>query len=177
MYEVAMQRFYPLLSDNASRPQYTWLSPDLQLGRRTYAMRETYEKLWRITSEDAVVQHNPEVVPNDLFHGLYADRQMAAEGQGCGAALGGDPDLCGGVFPPLRKLFNSPERADSGKLDALCGDLSISHLVVKDTDPVWKDKTTWVWSREPVLANDFARVFQCGQPPKRGAKPGSPALR
>ena len=30
---------------------------------------------------------------------------------------------------------------------------------------------------KPVLANDFARVFQCGQPPKRGAKPGSPALR
>jgi hypothetical protein len=172
MYEVAMQRFYPLLSDNAGLPRYTWLSPDRQLGRRTYAMRETYEKLWRITSDDAVVQHNPEVVPNDLFHGLYAARQMAAEGQGCGAAFGGNPDPCGGIFPPLRKLFNSPETTDSGRLDALCADLSISHLVVKDTDPVWKDKTSWVWSREPVLANDFARVFQCGQPPRRGGNSG-----
>jgi hypothetical protein len=177
MYEVAMQRFYPLLSDSASRPQYAWLSPDLQLGRRTYALRETYEKLQRMTTDQAVLQHNPKVVLGDLYYGLYADRQMAAEGEGCGAAFGGNPDLCGEVFPPLARLFNSPERADSGKLDALCGDLSISHLVVKDTDPVWKDKTTWVWSREPVLANDFARVFQCGQPPKRGAKPGSPALR
>jgi len=35
--------------------------------------------------------------------------------------------------------------------------------VAKDTYKVWADKKSWVWKKQPILANRYARTFLCGR--------------
>ena len=76
-------------TDKVEIPRYHWLAPDHQLGERTYALRQVYERLKSELPGNALVQQNPNGVPGDLFYGLYADRQTAAETSSCGVAFGG----------------------------------------------------------------------------------------
>ena len=156
VYDVTMLRIYPLLLDSLNIPRYHWLAPDHHLGERTYALREVYERLGRELPENAIVQQNPNAIPGDLFYGLYADRQTAVETPSCGVVFGGDASLCESVLTPVREVF---ERADNP--DPVCRQLSISALIVKDTDGVWSDKTSWVWRKTPLIGNSYARAFLC----------------
>ena len=160
-YDVFMFRFYPVLSDNSTLRMYRWLSPDRSLGKRTYALRQLYEELRVKLPERAIVQHNPRANPGDLFYGLYADRQAAAETSACGVVFGGDPARCPGMIAALDTLFEKPGLLDPNAVDAICGKLSISALVVKDSDKVWADPNSWVWKKEPVLANQYGRAYLC----------------
>ena len=67
-----------MLSDRGAVPLLPWMTPDRQLGRRTYAVREAYEWADRVTPQGAVFQHNPEVLVQDTAALLYADRQAVA---------------------------------------------------------------------------------------------------
>jgi len=150
VYEACMLRFYYVAVVDFD-------------GRRTYALRQAYEGLKNHLPQDAIVQHNPNAIPGDPFYGLYADRQAAAETSQCGVVFGGDPALCAGIIGPINNLFDKPRAVDAGRVDGVCKDLSIDALVVKDTDKVWADKSSWVWKKQPDLANDYARVFLCGK--------------
>ena len=162
LYEVSMLRFFPVISDRFAIPKYAFLAMDQSLGRRTYAVREAYEKLKQVLPGDAVVQHNPNTNPGDLPYGLYADRQTAADTAGCGVVFGGDTKLCNSLIPQLNRLFLQPGGVQANEVDSVCRQLSIDALVVKDTDRVWRDRDGWVWKKAPYIANDYARVFLCG---------------
>ncbi len=161
-YDVVMLRIYPILLDDLAIPRYHWLAPDHNLGERTYALRQVYEKLSSELPKRAIVQQNPNASPGDLFYGLYADRQTAAETESCGVVFGGPASLCPGILTPINQLFAS-SNLDSAQVDMVCRNLSIDALVVKDTDSVWQDKTSWVWAREPLMGNAYARAFLCGR--------------
>ncbi len=161
-YGLVKIRFYPLLSDFTSTPLYAWLSPDRNLGERTFALRAIYDELRRRTPAGAVFQHNPNTNPSDFFHGIYADRQVAAETQGCGVNHGGDASLCKSWYGPINDLFEDPKAFDETQIDELCRRLSIDVLVVKDTDKVWKDRQSWAWKRTPILRNGYGSAFLCG---------------
>jgi hypothetical protein len=162
LYEVSMFRLFPVISDRFAIPRNFWLSGDRNLGRRTYAVRELYDQLRNELPQRAIVQHNPKASPGDLFYGLYADRQAAAETSSCGAVLGGDPAPCPNMIGILNDVFEKPGAVEANRVDGICRDLSIDALVVKDTDKVWADRNSWVWRKKPHLANDYARVFLCG---------------
>jgi hypothetical protein len=162
LYELFMGRFFLLISDASKNPVY-FVMYSRNIGRRTYALREVYEELKKTLPDRAIVQHNPNAAPGDVFYGLYADRQAAAETSACGTVFGGDPALCPGVIGPINELFERPGAVDAGHVDGICRDLSIDALVVKDTDKVWADKNSWVWKKQPDLANDYARAFLCGK--------------
>ena len=34
-------------------------------------------------------------------------------------------------------------------------------FVAKDTDAVWRDRESWVWSGKPIFANGYVRLFAC----------------
>ena len=156
MYDVTMLRIYPLLLDSLNIPRYHWLAPDHHLGERTYALREVYERLGRELPEKAIVQQNPNAVPGDLFYGLYADRQTAVETPSCGLVFGGDAALCETILTPVREVFDH-----GANVDQVCRMLSISAVIVKDTDAAWNDKGSWVWKREPLIGNSYGRAFLC----------------
>lgn len=159
--DLCVSRFLPMIEDATNIPGYRWRSPDHNLGKRTYALRQLYEELKRKLPETAVMQHNPRTNPGDLFQGLYADRQLAAETLQCGTVFGGDPLLCRQIIGPIDDLFEKPGAVDAAQVDASCKALSINALIVKDTDAVWADKNSWVWKRQPLIANPHARAFLC----------------
>jgi hypothetical protein len=167
--EAASLRVYPIVSDLADIPRYQWLAMDHELGRRTYALRSVYERLKTELPPGAIVQHNPNGDPGDLPYGLYADRPVAAETPGCGVLFGGDPKLCASVQASLKPVFGGSSPA--GQVDHTCSEWSIAALLIKDTDPAWTDKGSWVWHRLPGIATEFVRTFSCGdQTPIRSAR-------
>jgi hypothetical protein len=159
LYDLAILRFYPLLSDAGLVPKIEWLARDGQLGRRTYANREAYQWLRARTPLQAIIQQNPDPVYQDTFYGLYANRQTVAEDSNCGAGFGGDPRECGPVLARLTPLFAAG--AGSGSFADTCQNLPIDILAAKDTDQAWQDRNSWVWTRTPIFANDFVRLFSC----------------
>jgi hypothetical protein len=162
VYEVVKIRFYPLQSDMALAHLERWLSQDRNVGARTFALRQVYEELKRRTPASAVFQTNPDAEPQDNFHGMYADRQLAAGTSSCGVVFGGDASLCQSRIGEIEALFQNPKDFDSAGIDKACRQLSIDVLVVKDTDKVWQDRESWVWHRTPMVANSYGRAFDCG---------------
>jgi hypothetical protein len=132
------------------------LDPDDDLGLRDFSARQVYEKLNRILPASAVVQHNPSDA-QDIMAGLYANRQFAIMDLGTAVTFTGDPTGPEAVLAPLEQLYN-------GELNqplSVCRELGIDALIVKDVDPVWEDKNSWVW-RLPVLAKaDMVIAVDC----------------
>jgi hypothetical protein len=158
VYDLAILRFFPLLSDMGKVQNITWLANDRLLGLRTAANREAYEWLCARTPESAVIQPNPEPIYQDTFYGAYGHRQSVAVGVACGSLFGGDRRECAPLMPVLSGLF-----AGGGEqpFQSTCRTLPIDVVVAKDTDAAWRDRTSWVWTGHPIFHNDFVRLFAC----------------
>jgi hypothetical protein len=110
-----------------------------------------------------VLQYNPRGADLFLFH-LYADRQAAAGDDSCGSTFGGDPEKCEQACRYIDAAFNIPNATHRWNMDRFCDMYQINLLVATNSDPVWKDGESWVWTRSPLLANDTMRAFRCGGP-------------
>jgi hypothetical protein len=160
MYDQALLRFYPLLSDYKVLPKVAWLARDEKLGQRTYANREAYAWLRTHSTARSLIQQNPKQEIQDTFYGLYADRGTLAEDVECATTFGGDPKACIPLQRMLLPLFAGD--ASSESLGAACAALpEMDFIVAKDTDAVWGREESWVWKRAPLFANSFVRVFRC----------------
>jgi hypothetical protein len=155
-YEVFMIRMAPVLYDRWGIAGIGWMEPDWKLGKRNYAVRSLYEALNAQLPSSATIQHNPNT-KNFIPHGLYSGHDAAAGAPDCGIAFGGDPQLCRQRVARLAALF-----ANQGNPERVCQDYQLDVLVAKDTDPAWRDRTSWVWSEPPLVANAYARAFRCG---------------
>ena len=156
IYDLAILRFYPFLSDLGKVPEIAWLGNDNLVGLRTLANREAYEWLRARTPETSVVQQNPQPVYQDTFFGAYGHRQTIAVGGDCGSGFGGDQRECASVMKTLVPLF-----AGAQVMADVCRTLPISFIVAKDTDQAWRDHSSWIWSETPVFRNNFVRIFAC----------------
>jgi hypothetical protein len=164
LYDLTMLRAYPVLLDELAIPRYHWLAPDHKLGERTYALRASYEALDKILPASAIVQQNPNMNPGDMFYGLYANRQTAAEGLSCGAVFGGPQALCAATLAGIEPLFSSSAHLSYAQVETICRDNSIAAVVVKDTDSAWRDSDSWIWKARPAIANAYSRAFLCAPP-------------
>jgi hypothetical protein len=156
-YDLAILRFYPVLSDVGVVPKLFWLSGDQRLGQRTTANREAYEWLRDRTTRQAIIQQNPEVF-QDNFYGLYGQRQTMAGGKGCLTTFGGSPADCA---PLLQRLNSFYDGGASETLEAACRALPVDVFIAKDTDVAWRDRASWVWKSAPRFANGFVRIYFC----------------
>jgi hypothetical protein len=157
-YDLAILRFFPVLSDAGRVPKIGWLGMDQRGGLRTYANREAYEWLRARTPLRATVQQNPDPSYQDTYFGLYGQRQTVASNTLCGTEFGGDFGECKPILARLRQVYSG------GKAEALenaCGALPVDVFVVKDTDAAWRERSSWVWTGRPVFQNEFVRVFAC----------------
>ncbi len=157
VYDLAILRFYPVLSDAGVLPAIDWMSPDRKFGERTYANREAYEWLRAHTPARAVIQQNPRPVFQDTFYGMYGHRQTVAADPTCGAAFGGDPRGCAAILTVLAPLYSGGSRA----FEDACARLHIDVFVARDSDPAWRDRESWIWTRRPVFTNPYVRLFAC----------------
>ncbi len=159
VYDLAILRFYPVLSDAGKVPPLAWMGSDRLLGWRTAANREAYEWLRARTPETAVVQQYPEPFIEDVYSGAYGQRQAAAMGGDCTAVFGGDSRECAALMRPLSGLFAAGSGTDA--LASVCRSLPIDVIVARDTDAAWRDRDSWVWTGDPIYHNDFVRLFAC----------------
>lgn len=160
-YEVILLRSYLPLMEARKVPIADWFSKTAATGRRSFDARVVYEQLRRDLPPDAIIQANP-THWNDLYHGLYAQRQTAAFDRLCGSVLGGDPAPCPAMQAELAPLFWG-----NGDVDRACDAWNISALTVKDDDPVLKDRSGWPWTRPPLVATEHVRAVRCGSGPYR----------
>ena len=159
VYDLAITRAYPILADAGAVPPLDWMSPDRHFGERTYAVREGYEWTLAATPADASIQFNPKVVFQETPEMLYAARQEVASDPKCNTTFGGDPRQCAPLVARLNALY-AP--ASSDLLAQTCSSLHMNIVVAKDTDAVWKDRQSWVWTETPAFANRYIRLFLCG---------------
>jgi len=158
-YQVFMLRMFPVLVDRGAFRGLSWTDPDRQFGKRAYALRSAYEVLDAQLPSSAVLQSNPHA-KDPILYMLYSGHDAAAGDAGCGTDFGGDSGLCALRVQKLAGLFTFPDGSD---LDAVCQEYGIDAFVVEDLDRVWREPSSWVWSRRPVVANDYVRAFRCGQ--------------
>jgi hypothetical protein len=118
IYDLAIERAYPMLADRGKIPPMDWMSSDRDFGRRTYAARLAYEWLKRATPETAAVQGNPHVMFQDTLGMLYADRHMVAEDTACMVSLGGEARECAPLLSRLETAFPAAGQAVSSIQDA-----------------------------------------------------------
>jgi hypothetical protein len=163
VYELAMMRAYPILADHEIISGAMEITPDDDLGLRDFDARQVYEKLGRILPVSAVVQHNPSGA-QDIMAGLYANRQFAIMDLATAATFTGDPASSERVLEPLMALF-AGERNDPR---AVCRQLGIDALVVKDVDPAWNDPAGWVWHTPILAGSDMAIALDCRSPAPTG---------
>jgi hypothetical protein len=155
-YEVILLRSYLPLMEARKVPIADWFSKTAETGRRNFDARVVYEELRRDLPRDAIVQGNP-TKWDDLYYGLYAQRQTAAFDRVCGSTFGGDPGPCSAMQAELAPLFSG-----AGNIDRACDAWNISALIVKDDDPVFKDRSAWPWTRAPLAAAERVRSVRCG---------------
>src|SRR5208337_520020 len=92
-YEVFMLRMFPVLYDRGAIAGPSWVDPDRQFGKRTYALRSAYEVLDAQLPPSAVLQSNPSK-EDPILHMLYSGHDAAAGNGECGTTFGGDPGVC-----------------------------------------------------------------------------------
>lgn len=160
-YQLIELRLYSVAADHWSTFRRSWMDGDGQLGKRTYALRRAYEELDRDIRPASVVQFNPLTVvyvPNLL----YTAHPAAAVGQDCGTEFGGRVSNCTPRIQELSRMFGDTAPSDEEQVDEICRANGIDVLLAKDTDPVWWNRASWVWRKQPVVANAYARAFLCG---------------
>jgi hypothetical protein len=160
-YELAINRFFPLLADGGIIQTYPWLAPDRQAGRRNYAQREAGAWAAASTPPTAMVQFNPHTDTQNTSALLYSDRPMLAGNETCLSTFGGDPALCAGLIATLDRVYPPAGQAAPPDLEGICRALPIGLLAAGDTDPAWTDRHSWVWTQTPVFANRYVRLFRC----------------
>jgi len=164
--QVFMLRMFPILLDRGeiARPDWpAWVVANPQFGKRAYALRSAYQALDTHLPSSAVLQSKPR--PGDaILHMLYSGRDAAAGNGDCGVDFGGDANACALRLRRLDHLFEFPDGSD---LDSACRAYGIDAVVVENLDPVWKELSSWVWTRQPDVANDYVRAFRC---PTAGGK-------
>ncbi len=160
-YEIAIVRFYPILADRGVLPPLEWMAPDRHFGQRNYAARTAYEWVRATTPETAALQYNPGVDQQETDAMLYADRRIVAAGRRCDTPYGGDPKLCGPMVARLEQLYPAAGQPAGASLEEVCRNLPIDVIVARDTDPVWHDPHSWVWTGKPVFSNAYIRLFGC----------------
>jgi hypothetical protein len=123
-----------------------------------------YTQLNASTPRDAVVQFNPYRkdaywIAADLI-GVGHQTAIISDKQGCGSELGGDPGGCPVMAAAIDTLYKG---ATAEQARAMCHQFGIQYLVARVYDPVWKSKSTWVWTLDPVVSYDEFRALDCRQ--------------
>ncbi len=162
-YQVVDLRVYPILHDLWVSNGPSWMDTDRQAGRRNFALRSVYDQLATTVPRDAVVQYNPEAAAY-IPHLLYSGHDAAMGMPRCGAVFGGDIARCEQRAAAIEPFFEQAIPGDGSRLDDVCTRYGISVVVVEDSDPAWKVPGGWVWNRNTLVSNSYARAFGCGVP-------------
>ena len=162
VYQLCRLRVYALLSDRNHWQNYLQMAN----GNNAFSLRSAYAELDLIVPANAIVQYNPDsTITTHML--VYSRYQQADGGPGCLAPFGGSAAECAPVQAGLQAIFDPHSGGASLKadVDGICQSLHINVLLVNALDPVWNRKDSWVWQDTPIIQNEFARAYKCGNSP------------
>jgi hypothetical protein len=160
IYQALMFRFALPLAAAAEHSRH---DPAVNgLAHNAYISAIGYSQLSAAIPRDAIVQFNPHVPtifwesPDLLGVGhqvaISTDRGM------CGSELGGDPSGCPEMSSSIDALFKG---ASTDQAQTTCAQFGIQYLIVRASDPAWKDLHGWVWMLNPVVSDEEFRALDC----------------
>jgi hypothetical protein len=151
LYNLASIRAHPLLG-----PELALFDPMFDRPALDHQLRRAYSWANAQLPADAVVQHNPAIARHIYDFGLYGRNRVAvadADAVVYGAAKA-DVDarlaIIGSIFTALLDPDAVRTRATGESIDV---------FVVSDADPVWADRTSWVWTTKPIYADSRVRLL------------------
>lgn len=156
--DVVLLRFWPALVDHNVAGFPNGLSPDTQLGKRTYAARLAYSFVRDQLPMDLVVQPNPEG-GIDRQSGLYGTRQIAISAN---APFNVPVSLLEKNVARISEIFKAEDDRDWERIDRLCQEMFIDVLVVDDLDPLWGNLFLLSQQRDPLYENGYFAIYKCG---------------
>jgi len=156
--DLTAARTWPILVDLNIVGFPNELSPDIRLGERTYAGRQTYDYIQTHVPDTLIIQNNP-AINLERPSGLYGNHQMAISDR---TAYGIPADEYQQMTEGIREIFDAQNVLDWNLLDQICNNYSIDAIVVGDTDPLWSSIDDLGRERPPIYKNNFYAVFTCG---------------
>ena len=179
--QVILDRVRVPLTDAGLLPRVVVAERVPHIGLRFGEIERGMAEAARLTPTDSIVQGNPHSRFQPVFL-LYASRQMAASDDGCNTPFGGDPAACAPLVNTLVRLFGGegphfqgasrliqppitfdPAFVTPASFSQVCASAKLGAVVANYSDPVWHDRSSWVWQLRPAYANSTVRVFTCPQ--------------
>jgi hypothetical protein len=157
IFSLSMLRVWPMFIDAGVTGIPTGLSPDTQLGKRTFAARQAYEYIRDTLPDDVIVQYNP-TVRADRPSGLYGTRQMVAADY---SAFGVPPKAFQSLQFEVGSIFQNGE-SDWSEIDQNCKQHYIDVIILNDLDPVWQNLPVLIQQRQPLHNSFYYAIFACG---------------
>jgi len=134
------------------------LSPDRNLGKRTYDARRAYDFIRADTPQNLIIQNNPTVFL-DRPAGLYGSRQLVIADR---TAYGVPVEVFKEMSSSIGRIFLAKKVSNWDSTDQICAQYSIQAIVINDTDPIWSSLTQLQEQRTPLYVNQHYAVFRCG---------------
>jgi hypothetical protein len=156
--EAASTRFWAVWVDTGMTGVPNELSPDTNLGKRTYDARLAYEYIRDHTPQNIIIQNNP-IVHIDRPSGLYGTRQMVIADR---TAYGVPAEIFKQMSTAIGGIFELENVQNWAPIDTACRQYSIQALVINDTDPVWSSLSKLSKQRTPLYVNQHYAVISCG---------------
>ena len=161
IYRFLVLRFtLPVSEISASVTQ----TPEVaNLSHKAYISYLGYSQLESAIPRDAVVQFDP--TSSWMFWRnvdlINVDHQVAIAGGQlwCGSELGGDPDGCPAMIAAINPIFQGGTRGEQARI--VCRRYGINYLISNVYDPVWRDKSSWVWTLPAVIQDPEFRALNC----------------
>lgn len=154
--EAFSTRMWPMLVDWNIAGFPNDLSPDTNLGRRSYDARMAYGFINNNLPASAITQNNPNSIL-DRASGLYGTSQMVISDR---TAYGIPSDTYKLYKSAIAEIF---ERESAWiEIDQSCKKYYIDILIINDLDPLWKKLPTLEQERNPLYQNNYYAVFACG---------------
>ena len=153
--DVLLLRTWPMLVDADIAGFPSSLSPDTQLGKRTFSARLAYDYINLHTPENTLIQDNPADLLNPPI-GLYANRAIAISGH---AAFGVSIQDLTNRANLISRIFTSS--TNWSEIDQVCTINNVDIIVTTDIDPIWKSLPALEQERKPIYQNAYYAVFNC----------------
>ncbi|ABF39743.1 hypothetical protein Acid345_0738 [Candidatus Koribacter versatilis Ellin345] len=157
--QVALLRGFVWYVETNQKPRAETFLQLPNLGAEGFYLQQGLAQLNKGMDRQAIYQFDAESAAIAFIH-LYADHPFAAGDPSCGAAFGGDPSVCEAAIGELKAPYRTMMSLD--EVDAICDRYNIRTMIATDLDPIWQDQNSWVWQRQPLVANQRMRALPCG---------------
>lgn len=155
---VALLRTWTLLVDHAVAGFPNGISPDTNLGSRTFAARQAYNYIRDDLPKNIIIQHNPQN-GIDRPSGLYGTRQMVIS---LNTAYGIPHEQYDFFVKQISPIFLSKNITNWDEIDRICNQYFINIIIVNDLDPLWSSLSALEQKRSPLYQNQYYAVLGCG---------------